>query len=106
MSYRCYDIRILAEQGEVVCDIPRRSTVFSTYLGGEEGKVEAVESVWEYLALEGSGGAYDSIEGYGAGDEYGHFQPMIIILIKSVSYSWKIRLATTMPSIGIFLILN
>lgn len=72
LSYRCDDIRILTEQGEVVCDIPCRSTVFATYFGSEERKIETVESVWEYLALESSGGADDRIEGYGAGDEYGH----------------------------------
>ena len=83
LSYRCDDIRILAEQGEVVCDIPCRSTVFSTYFRSEEGKIEAVESVWKYLALESSGGAYDRIEGYGTGDEYGH----VVRAVYSVSGS-------------------
>jgi len=83
LSYRCDDIRILAEQGEVVCDIPCRSTVFATYFGSEEGKIEAVESVWKYLALESSGGAYDRIEGYGAGDEYGHDVRAVCSVLRS-----------------------
>jgi hypothetical protein len=72
LAHRRHDERVVAQQAQVVRDVPGGAAVFAPHFGSEEADIEDMQLVGQQVVPEAVGEHHDGVVSDRAGDEDAH----------------------------------